>query len=143
VGEDRISRDMERYTVRDAADILGITTGAVRNRLSRGTLQSVKEHGTVYILLPPRDTGDTPGESSALISHLEDEVRFLREELARKDAILLRMAESIPQLEAPPEASGSPETATEQPGRVGPQPAVESAEEGVQRPWWRRWFQSR
>jgi len=110
----------------------------VRNRLSRGTLQSVKEHGTVYILLPPRDTGDTPGESSALISHLEDEVRFLREELARKDAILLRMAESIPQLEAPSEASGSPETVTEQPGRVGPQTPIEGAQEPSERPWWRR-----
>ena len=32
---------MERHAVQDAADTLGITTGAVRSRLSRGTLQSV------------------------------------------------------------------------------------------------------
>jgi hypothetical protein len=42
---------MERHSVRDVADILGITTGAVRSRLSRGTPQSVKEHGTVFVLL--------------------------------------------------------------------------------------------
>ena len=62
---------MERHAVQDAADILGITTGAVRSRLSRGTLQSVKEGGMVYVLLPPdaqrdaaRDAIDMPGESS-------------------------------------------------------------------------------
>ena len=57
VAEGRREREMLRYTVRDAAAILGVTTGAVRNRLSRGTLQSVKEHGTVYVLLPPTRIG--------------------------------------------------------------------------------------
>ncbi len=56
-----------RYTVPDAADILGITKGAVRNCLSRGTLQSVKENDTAYFLLAEqhteRDTDDMPGES--------------------------------------------------------------------------------
>jgi hypothetical protein len=43
----------------------------VRSRLSRGTLQSVKKGGMVYVLLPPdaqqhaaRDATDMPGESS-------------------------------------------------------------------------------
>jgi hypothetical protein len=60
---------MSRYTVEDAAAVLGMTTGAVRNRLSQGTLRSVEEHDTVYVLLPAdtardaaRDTGDIPGE---------------------------------------------------------------------------------
>ena len=58
-----------RFTVEDAAAAIGMTTGAVRNRLSQGTLRSVEEHGTVYVLLPAdtsrdtaRDTGDIPGE---------------------------------------------------------------------------------
>jgi hypothetical protein len=104
VAEGRISRYMERHSVRDAADILGITTGAVRSRLSRGTLQSVKEGGMVYVLLPPdaqrhaarleaereanreksppdaqrhaaRDATDMPGESSVRISELRSELR--------------------------------------------------------------------
>jgi hypothetical protein len=41
-------------------------------------------------------------------------------------------------VQEPPEA---PETATEQPGRVGPQPAVEGAQEPAEpRSWWRRMF---
>ena len=86
--------------------MLGITTGAVRNRLSRGTLRSTKEDGTVYVLLPAdmsRDTerdaddaphGMPPPERDALISEmvggLRDEVRYLREqfnqELERRSA---------------------------------------------------------
>ena len=73
VGEGRSSGERLRYTVEEAAAVLGMTTGAVRNRLSQGTLRSVEEHGTVYVLLPadtapdaPRDTaqdsGDIPGE---------------------------------------------------------------------------------
>ena len=53
---------MARYTVAEAADMLGISSGAVRNRLSRRTLQSVKDSGTVYVLLPAnmsRDAGET------------------------------------------------------------------------------------
>jgi predicted transcriptional regulator len=51
VGEDGRTSGMVRYTVTEAAKMLGITTGAVRNRLSRGTLQRVREGGTVYVLL--------------------------------------------------------------------------------------------
>jgi hypothetical protein len=43
--------------------MLGITTGAVRIRLARGTLPRVRDGGTVYVLLPAdmsRDTGDVP-----------------------------------------------------------------------------------
>jgi hypothetical protein len=84
---------MERYTVAEAADMLGITTGAVRNRLSRGTLPSIKESGTVYMLLPTdmerdtvRDVGDTPGgmpspESSTLTSELRDRLRYVEQQL--------------------------------------------------------------
>jgi hypothetical protein len=54
--------------------MLEISTGAVRNRLSRGTLPSTKESGTVYVLLAAdtsrdaeRDTDDTPGGIPPLI----------------------------------------------------------------------------
>jgi hypothetical protein len=45
------SSDRLRLLVPDAAKALGISPEAVRNRLSRGTLESVKEFGTVYILI--------------------------------------------------------------------------------------------
>jgi hypothetical protein len=82
-------------------------------------------------------TGDAHEDSGReeLITEFRDRVRFLREELARKDAILLRMAESIPQLEArePPESPApTQQTATSAGG--GPR------EEGSERPWWHRLF---
>jgi hypothetical protein len=82
--------------VKQAADILQITTGAVRNRLSRGTLRSVKESGTVYVLLPgdmareterdtgrdiERDTGQNLEELAQRLEALERENRELREAL--------------------------------------------------------------
>jgi hypothetical protein len=58
--------------------------------LSRGTLQSVKEGGTVYALLPseaPRNAGrnvdDTPpSDTTALISAKDDLIATLQEQLA-------------------------------------------------------------
>ena len=55
VGEDRRSAgEMSRCTVEEAAAVLGMTTGAVRNRLSKGILRSVEEHGAVYVLFITR-----------------------------------------------------------------------------------------
>jgi hypothetical protein len=148
VGEGRnIPPEMERYTVAGAAARLGITTGAVRNRLSRGTLKSEKEGGTVYVLLPTdtlrdagRDTTDTPGdippthERDPLTSELRDRLRYVEGQLeaerqahAEARRIIAGLVERIPAIEAPasPEATESPSEATPQPGRVEPQPAVE------------------
>jgi hypothetical protein len=84
---------MARYTVAEAADMLGITTGAVRNRLSLRTSRSTKEDRTVYVLLPAdmsrdakRDTVDTPRgmphpEPDALTSELRDRLRYVEGQL--------------------------------------------------------------
>lgn len=117
------SPGIRRYTVQEAADILGITTGAVRSRLSRGTLRSVREGGTVYVLLPAdeqrhaiRNVTDTPysmpqSEREALISAKDETISELRdriqalEEANRENRRLLAAAlERIPALEAPSEA---------------------------------------
>jgi uncharacterized small protein (DUF1192 family) len=112
---------MSRYTVEEAAAVLGMTTGAVRNRLSQGTLRSVEEHGTVYVLLPAdtssrgaaQDTGDIPGESSdtvpgtgdipgmssALMSEMRDRIAFLERELEGAGALVSEMRDRIAFLE--------------------------------------------
>jgi predicted ArsR family transcriptional regulator len=131
-----------RVTVDEAADILGITPGAVRNRISRSTLGSVREEGRVFVLLPAdtprdthRDTTDLQSANDALISQLRSEIKYLREENQRKDHLLAAALERIPpQLEAPSEPRESPETATDT--------AEGAQEEGTQqRPWWRRIFE--
>ncbi len=100
--------------------MFGISTGAVRNRLSRGTLASVKENGVVYVLLPAdmsrdaeRDADDTPPEmsrpdSSALISEMRDRLRYVEGQLeaerqahAQARRIIAGLVERIPAIEAP------------------------------------------
>src|SRR5829696_2539111 len=109
---------MVRHTVAEAADMLGITTGAVRNRLSRGTLPSTKEGGTVYVLLPAdmsrdadRDAIDTPGgippsDSDVLTSELRDRLRYVEGQLeaerqahAEARRLLAAALERIPAIE--------------------------------------------
>jgi hypothetical protein len=144
---------MSRHTVAEAADMLGITTGAVRNRLSRGTLGSVKEEGTVYVLLPAdtprdaaRDAGDTPSadrlyqEMSERIAYLERQVEEEREARRRADTLLARLMDRIPELEAPQETSGGPETVEEEPERAEPRSYAPSPQRPAERPWWRRVF---
>jgi hypothetical protein len=128
---------MVRHTVAEAADMLGITTGAVRNRLSRGTLASTKEDGTVYVLLPvdmsrdaERDTDDTPpgmppSDADVLTSELRDRLRYVEEQLqaerqahAEARRIMAGLVERIPAIEAPQEPSEDAETVDEEPERA-------------------------
>src|SRR5215204_5915097 len=41
----------QRYTVQEAAEVLGTSVDAVRGRIRRGTLDSLKVDGVVYVLL--------------------------------------------------------------------------------------------
>src|ERR687897_3796206 len=151
--------EMARHTVAEAADMLGISTGAVRNRLSRGTLRSTKESGTVYVLLPDdmsrdaeRDADDTPSgippsDRDVLTSELRDRLRYVEGQLeaerqahAEARRIIAGLVERIPAIEAPQEASEASETVEEKPERAEPRPATVESQEAVQRPWWRRVF---
>jgi hypothetical protein len=130
--------------------MLGITTGAVRNRLSRGTLRSTKEDGTVYVLLPAdmsrdaeRNAGDTPpsmshGEPDALTSELRDRLHYVEGQLeaerqahAEARRLLAAALERIPAIEAPSEAEASDaaETIEEEPERTEPRSAEGEARE--------------
>jgi len=148
---------MARYTVAEAADMLGISTGAVRNRLSRGTLPSTKESGTVYVLLPTdmsrvadRDADDTPGgipqsDNTALTSELRDRLRYVEGQLeaerqahAEARRIIAGLVERIPPAI---EARESPVAAEEASEGAEPHSEAPGAQEGTQRrSWWRRMF---
>src|SRR5215212_8119959 len=155
VGENRPRGDLDRRTVAEAADARGVSQDAVRKRIARGTIPHDRDDsGRVYVYLSPSETvhktdqdtiqdDATKTVQDAYIRSLEDQIAFLRRELERKDGILLNLTERIPQLEAPQEARQSPERVEEEPERAAePRPATGEAQEGVQRPWWRRVFGS-
>jgi hypothetical protein len=155
---DSLRHDLDRVTISRAAERLGLSQDAIRKRVRRGTLaQDRGQDGLIHVYIPAtegvqdeskteQDTGqDTAGD--LYTRSLEDQVRFLRSELERKDAILLRLAERVPELEAPPqsaqEAQDVAESASEGESgeeawetRTGPQSM--DARERV--PWWRKLF---
>ncbi len=137
---------MDRITVREAADRLGVTPDAIRQRIKRGTIRHDKgEDGLTYVYLTPSatvtessaDTHDR-GVTEALLRTYEDQIQFLRAELERKDAILMSLTQRIPELESAPEPREAPETASEA-GDVGDKPRLDTPE-AERQPWWRRWF---
>ena len=139
---------LDRLTIQEAARLLGISEGAVRKRVTRGTLEHDKApDGRVYVYLDAsrqgvddvQDVGVDPN-STALISQLRDEVEYLREESRRKDEIIMQQALTMRQLTAG-EPQEPPESPTPPSEGTTPQPEREAAEEPAQRgPWWRRIF---
>jgi len=149
----------QRFTVAEAAEVLQLSAEAVRSRIKRGSLQSAKDGNTVYVLLDADQARPTPAQTSdqtmALITSLQDQVAYLRGELSRreethleesrrKDSIIAALTQRIPEIEAPaseaPEERESPQTAAEASEGREPHPAAGGAQEGAQRPWWRRVF---
>jgi hypothetical protein len=144
-------RGVDRLTIQEAARRLGVSEGAVRKRVTRGTLQHEKEDdGRIYVYLDAgdilgvdvgQDTGVDPN-NDALISQLRDEVAYLRDENRRKDEIIMQQAMTMRQLTAAPSqgATEAAETVEQEPERAEPHSAKGGASEaeGVHRPWWRR-----
>jgi hypothetical protein len=154
----------KRYTVPEAAKVLGIGTDAVRKRIARSTILHEKDaDGRVYVYL---DTGQDEGHDAQepapeLVESLREQIGYLQgviatrdeelrtraeelrrrdQDLERRDRIIAALTERIPPaLEAPSEARESPRTLEEEPERVEPRPATAEAQEG-ERPWWRRVF---
>jgi hypothetical protein len=139
---------MRRYSVAGAAEALGISQAAVRARIHRGTLKTERENGTVYVWVDveqyaEQHANDAPEVADVLREQngdLREQIEFLRDELRRKDTIIMAMTQRIPELEPAQERAEAPETTTEQPGRVEPHLSSGGAHEGAQRPWWRRMF---
>jgi hypothetical protein len=153
----------QRLTVAQAAAALGITEGAVRSRIKRGTLPTSKEGGTVFVLLGggTSQTNQAPNTSvpadqapPELVEALRDQIRDLREQLGQANErdrenrrIIAALTSRIPELPPPPHEGEAPPpsepptdpreyavTPTPQPGRVGPQTEVEAAQEPAEPP---------
>jgi len=113
-------RGVDRLTIQEAARRLGISEGAVRKRVARGSLQHEKDDdGRVYVYLDAGgrrrvDEGVDPNRG-VLISQLRDEVAFLRDQVRRQQEIIAQQAVTMRQLTAAPsqEATKGPQTAEE------------------------------
>ena len=140
-----------RVTVAEAAQLLSLSAEAVRSRVQRGTLPSVKEDSTVYVLLDVDqarpDTAQTDeragtqthlsGDQTEFITSLQDQIDWLQREVERKDTLLMSLMQRIPELEPPPEPRESPVSSSEGAGKGGGQ---EQQEPSQRRSWWRVFF---
>jgi len=132
---------VRRVTVAEAARMLNLSAEAVRSRVQRGTLDSIKVDGTVYVLLDADQAQRTFVNADkqmaliqslhALIHSLEDHTTYLREQLEQERKanrenrrIIAALTQRIPQL---------PET----PGASAPEPQ-EPTELPESRSWWRK-----
>ena len=119
-------------------------------------MPSVKENGTVYVLLDVAQTRPDAaqtdegagtqthlsGDQTEFISSLQEQIDWLRREVERKDTLLMSLMQRIPELEAPPEKQESPSTASEEPYSTHAPPMPETPVPDAQhkRPWWRQFF---
>jgi hypothetical protein len=157
VGEDRTGADRRRLTVPQAAEALGVTVDAVRGRIRRGKLEAEHDSGAVYVWIDASEENDGPQQSATSqrpsddqaerIEELREQVAYLREQMEQANErdrenrrIIAALTSRIPAIEAPQEASDTPETVEEEPERTEPHSATGEAQEGAQRPWWRRVF---
>src|SRR5215212_10592443 len=152
-----------RFTVHQAAKVLGITPEAVRSRIQRGTLNKEKgDDGTVYVRLNDDQLrtnadehtdqsayiGDETADQSPLVEHMASEIEHLREilalrdeEIRRRDHLLAAALERIPAIEppdTPSEPRESSETSSQEPHSTHTPP--EPQEPSQRRSWWRAFF---
>src|SRR5215207_1162405 len=155
---------MDHLSVAQAAAVLNVTQAAVYKRIQRGTIEHDKDsEGRVFVYL---DASDIPSDrsmdepdastdmsmdgsnSAELIAelrthneHLRQEVEAWREEARLKDAILMTMAQRIPELEAPPEVRDSSVRASEEPLSTRDAPSDPQEQEPSQsRSWLHRFL---
>lgn len=143
--------DLQRYTITEAAQRLGISREALRLRVRRGRVVATKSDGQWYVHLPTEgadidpdmppvqtpvtDQGVLVGELREALEHARGELTRVwaalevrDREIERKDAIIMALAQR-PALPSP-----TPEPAAEMP-HSGAESAVTPP---VRWPWWRR-----
>jgi len=151
---------MDRVTVAEAAQRLGVSQDAVYKRIKRGTITWDKdEYGKSFVFVEEIDestdhlktstdasgASSTNGSTDLLLDELRDRVRFLegeledrREEARRKDSIIMALTQRVPELEPPAEPREAPERASEHAGKGD---ISKDQNEPQQRSWWRRIFE--
>jgi hypothetical protein len=149
----------QRHTVKEASEVLGTTVDAVRGRVRRGTLDSVKHDGVVYVILdvtnreqqsdkPETEDDDTTQQAddqaglvtdqAELVGEMRGQIDWLRWEVERKDTIIMSLTQRIPELEAPAGPREALGTTSEGKDRGNATP--EQQETAQRRSWLYRFF---
>jgi hypothetical protein len=144
-----------RVDLKEAAELLGSTSEAIRKRAKRGTLESeTGEDGKVYVWVDEGDARvdgrvDESGPDDATyrdrlfermaseIDHLREQLREEREANRENRRIIAGLVQRVPELETSTEPRESPQTASEE--TSGTQEAPQE-EERRERSWWQRLF---
>jgi len=144
------NRSPEHLTFAEAAERLNISADAVRMRVHRGTLASIRANERTFVLWPqPKHPHEHRTERThaanrsavqnddRLVAALQEELAFLRgelsartEEIHRRDVIIANLVESVRALPAGESSRG--EASTEHRAERAPT-------EQAPRPWWRLW----
>src|SRR5215218_3096684 len=154
-----------RVTIKEAAARLGVTEAAVRKRIQRGSLD--KEMGSdrrVYVYLDLSQVKSHPEsqvDRDPAVEELRDRVAFLERSLERRSIEAERyqqivagltqtnnqLSSRVLELEAPvepPVSTESREVGAQSHAEAAPTPAPgqggAEAQNGAQRPWWKRMF---
>src|SRR5215210_8521931 len=139
--------DRRRLDVKQAAQVLGISTDAVHKRVKRGSLEAEKdEAGHIFVWLDSIDNGYTSASQDVqplLVARLESENEFLRQELERRAGELSEMrrivaglVQRVPELEPAREASSEPRESPVTPSEDGSSSTGSDGEEGQHKPSW-------
>jgi hypothetical protein len=150
-----------RVDLQTAAQLLGISSDAVRKRAKRGKIDYENGvDGKLYVWVDTGETEDYPSSEGTfptergmhyvqhkeLVEELRARVRFLERQVEEeRDAnrenrrLLAAALERIPELEAPRGEPESSEGAGEEPTGTTPPPEPETTT-SRERSWWRRFF---
>src|SRR5918995_6598390 len=147
IGEDTLQERpqdaLDRISVPQAANRLGITQDAVRKRIARGTIRHEKDHeGHIFVYLDTFESEsktDQDADQDKYTRSLEDQIDFLRRELERKDTIIMSLSQRIPELEGSPEPREDHMTDSEETAE-GTTAPPEQQEPSQRRSWWRAFF---
>jgi hypothetical protein len=130
---------LDRVTVPEAAERLGISENALRKRVQRDTIQWDRgEDGRVFVYLPPAGRGQADDQADGhaggyaadqatrhpvapvgLVESLQEQLGYLRgaletrdKELAEMRRLLAGALERIPAIESPPDTANNPLSST-------------------------------
>jgi excisionase family DNA binding protein len=171
-GQSKKPSDGYSVTVEEAARRLNLKEDTIRKRVQRGKMSSRRGNGgRMEVILSAEEyfgasgdesktvqdrTGQDAGAREELVEELRDRVSYLErvleeergartEERRRHDTLMAQLMQRIPEIEAPSEARGAPETAASEAEPEGAEPRSGApgrhSEAGPQeRSWWRRVF---